>query len=91
MGPVGIASEITSTKAWRDFFYLMSAISLSLGIFNLMPIPALDGGRILLLIIEGIRRKPLKESVEQGLILAGFALIIIFAIVVTVGDVIKIF
>lgn len=91
MGPVGIASEITSTKAWSDFFYLMSAISLSLGIFNLMPIPALDGGRILLLIIEGIRRKPLKESVEQGLILAGFALIILLAVVVTVGDVIKIF
>lgn len=91
MGPVGIASEITSTKAWRDFFYLMSAISLSLGIFNLMPVPALDGGRILLLIIEGVRRKPLRESVEQGLILAGFALIILLAAVVTVGDVIKIF
>lgn len=91
MGPVGIASEITSTKAWEDFFYLMSAISLSLGIFNLLPIPALDGGRILLLIIEGIRRKPLKETVEQGLILAGFALIMLIAIVITVGDVIKIF
>lgn len=91
MGPVGIASEITSTKAWSDFFYLMSAISLSLGIFNLLPIPALDGGRILLLIIEGVRRKPLKESVEQGLILAGFALIMLLAVVVTVGDVIKIF
>ena len=43
MGPVGIASEITSTKAWSDFFYLMSAISLSLGIFNLLPIYPLDG------------------------------------------------
>ena len=43
------------------------------------------------MIIEGVRRKPLKESVEQGLILAGFALIILLAAVVTVGDVIKIF
>lgn len=91
MGPVGIASKITETNRWADFFYLMSAISLSLGIFNLFPIPALDGGRILLLLIEGIRRKPLKESVEQGLILAGFAAIILFAICVTISDVVKIF
>ena len=52
MGPVGIAEEITSTNSFYDFFYLMAAISLSLGIFNLLPIPALDGGRILILAIE---------------------------------------
>lgn len=91
MGPLGIAGEISSTKAWSDFFYLMSAISLSLGIFNLLPIPALDGGRIVILLIEAIRRKPMKEKVEQGLILAGFALIMILALVVTAGDVIKLF
>ena len=91
MGPVGIASEITETSTWSSFFYLMSAISLSLGIFNLFPIPALDGGRILILLIEGIRRKPMKEKVEQGLILAGFALIMLLAVFVTVKDVIKIF
>ena len=68
MGVVGIANEITKTSAWQEFFYMMCAISLSLGIFNLFPIPALDGGRILLLIIEGIRRKPLEEKLEQRII-----------------------
>ena len=91
MGPVGIAEEITSTSTAYDFFYLMSAISLSLGIFNLIPIPALDGGRILILIIEGIRRKPLPEKAEQTLILIGFAAILLLAIVITISDVINIF
>ena len=91
MGPVGIAEEITSTDDVYQFFYLMAAISLSLGIFNLLPIPALDGGRILILIIEGIRRKPLKESVEQAIILIGFAAILVLAIIITVSDVVKIF
>lgn len=91
MGPVGIAEEITSTSSVYDFFYLMAAISLSLGIFNLLPIPALDGGRILILAIEGIRRKPLKESTEQAIILIGFAAILVLAIIITISDVIKIF
>ncbi len=91
IGPVGIAEEITSTEDAYDFFYLMAAISLSLGIFNLIPIPALDGGRILLLIIEGIRKKPLKENVEQAIILISFAILLVIAILITVSDVIKIF
>ncbi len=91
MGVVGIASEITKTSAWDEFFYMMCAISLSLGVFNLLPIPALDGGRILLLIVEGIRRKPLNEKLEQTIILVGFAAIILFAIVVTVFDIGKLF
>ena len=91
MGVVGIANEITKTSAWVDFFYMMCAISLSLGIFNLLPIPALDGGRILLLIIEGVRRKPLDEKLEQRIILIGFAIIILFALVVTFMDVSKLF
>lgn len=91
MGVVGIANEITKTSAWQEFFYMMCAISLSLGVFNLLPIPALDGGRILLLIIEGIRRKPLEEKLEQRIILIGFAIIIIFALVVTFMDVSKLF
>lgn len=91
MGPVGIAEKISETSAWFEFFNLMSAISLSLGIFNLLPIPALDGGRILILIIEGIRRKPMKESVEQGLILAGFGAIILLALIITIMDMIKLF
>lgn len=91
MGPVGIAGEITATENWFSFFNLMAAISLSLGILNLFPIPALDGGRILILIIEGVRRKPMEEKLEQGIIITGFAAIMIFALVVTVFDVINLF
>jgi regulator of sigma E protease len=89
MGPVGIAKEIGKTEAFSQFIYLMSAISLSLGIFNLMPIPALDGGRILVLVVEGIRRKPLGEKKEIALQVVGFSLIILLAIVVTVQDIVS--
>lgn len=91
MGPVGIANQIASTQKVRDFFYLMSAISLSLGIFNLLPVPALDGGKILLLIIEKIRRKPFSEKTEITVTMIGFSLIILLALVVTVSDVIGLF
>ena len=89
MGPVGIASEITSTSTFVEFFYLMSAISFSLGIFNLLPIPALDGGKILILIIEKIRKKPIKQETEAKLSLAGFAFIILIAFFVMAGDITK--
>lgn len=91
MGPVGIADEIASTEGWSEFFYLMSAISLSLGIFNLFPIPALDGGKILLLVIEKIRKKPFSQNTEAVATLIGFTFIILLAIVVTVSDVIGLF
>ena len=91
MGPVGVADQIASTEGAIDFFYLMSAISLSLGIFNLLPVPALDGGKILLLIIEKIRKKPFEQETEAVATLVGFSLIIILALVVTVTDVIGIF
>ena len=91
MGVVGIADEITKTSAIIEFFGLMCAISLSLGIFNLLPIPALDGGRILLLVIEAIRKKPLPEKVEQTVIVVSFMIIIVFAIIITFFDVFKLF
>jgi regulator of sigma E protease len=89
MGPVGIAKEISSTEALGQFIYLASAISLSLGLFNLLPIPALDGGRVLILIIEGIRRKPLGEKREIIIQVVGFSFIILIAIIVTVSDIVK--
>lgn len=91
MGPVGIAGQISSTAGFAEFFYLMSAISLSLGIFNLLPIPGLDGGKILFLIIEKIRRKPFEEQTEINATLIGFSLIFLLALVVTVADVAKLF
>ena len=69
----------------------MSVISVSLGITNLLPIPALDGGKILLLIIEGIRRKPVSDKIQIQLQLIGFSIIIGLSIFVTYNDIIKIF
>ena len=64
MGPVGISEVVAKTNGFREFIYMLALISLSLRVTNLLPIPALDGGKILILIIEVIRRKPLSEKTE---------------------------
>lgn len=91
VGPVGISAMIVNTNGFIDFFYMMSVISISLGVTNLLPIPGLDGGKILILLVELIRRKPLNEEVEMKITLIGMALLLTFAIMVTVKDVINIF
>ena len=69
---------------------MMSMISVSLGITNLLPVPALDGGKILLLIIEAIRKKPLKENTEIQIQLIGFSILIALSIFVTYNDVVRV-
>lgn len=63
-GPVGISGMVVQTSGIYEFVYLLAVISLSLGVTNLLPIPALDGGKILLLIIEAIRKKKMDEELE---------------------------
>lgn len=89
MGPVGISSVVAKTTGIQDFLYIMTVISLSLGFTNLLPFPPLDGGKIVLLIIEGIRRKPLKEKFEVGIQMFGFAVIIMLSIYITYNDVLR--
>lgn len=91
MGPVGISKTVAQTSTLEDFVYLMALISLSLGITNLLPFPALDGGKIVLLIIEAIRRKPLKENTEITIQLIGFSLLILLSIYVSYNDILRIF
>lgn len=91
MGPVGISSVVSNTKGIKEFLSMLALISLSLGVTNLLPIPALDGGKILLLIIEAIRRKPLKQEVELTIQMLGFAFIIGLSIFITYQDVLRIF
>lgn len=67
VGPVGLTSVIVETSGLFDFFYYMAVISISLGVTNLLPIPGLDGGKILLFIIEIIRRKKVSENTELKL------------------------
>ena len=89
-GPVGISEAVAKTNGIREFIYLLALVSLSLGVTNLLPIPALDGGKILILIIEAIIRKPLDEKLETNLQLIGFSLIIGLAILVTYNDILRI-
>ena len=91
MGPVGISSTVASTTTFAEFIYLLAVISLSLGVTNLLPIPALDGGKIVLLLIEAIRRKPLSEKFEITIQLVGFSLLILLSIYVSYNDILRLF
>lgn len=90
-GPIGISDMVAKTNGFYNFLYLLSLISLSLGITNLLPIPALDGGRIVLLIIEAIRGKALKEEIELGIQSAGFIALILFSVYVSYNDFLRVF
>lgn len=92
-GPVGIVGEI-GNAARNGILSLMSLaalISLNLGVMNLLPIPALDGGRLLFIIIEFIRRKPLPADKEAMVHAFGFMLLIALMLVITYFDITKLF
>ena len=91
MGPVGISEVVSKTKGIVEFVYMLALISLSLGVTNLLPFPPLDGGKIVILIIEGIRRKPIKENVEIAIQMAGFCLLIGLSLYVAYNDILRIF
>lgn len=91
MGPVGISEVVANTNGFREFIEMMALISLSLGVTNLLPIPALDGGKLLILLIELVRRKPLKQQTEINIQLIGFAILIGIFLMVTYNDILRIF
>ena len=91
MGPVGISEVVSKTQGIKEFVYMLALISLSLGVTNLLPFPPLDGGKIVLLLIEAIIRKPLNEKVEITIQMIGFFLMIGLSIFVTYNDVLRIF
>ncbi|MFS8950618.1 RIP metalloprotease RseP [Streptococcus australis] len=92
-GPVAIykASSQAAELGLPAILSLMAMLSINIGIFNLIPIPALDGGKILINLIELVRRKPLKQEVETYLTLAGVAVMVILMIAVTWNDIMKLF
>jgi len=90
-GPVGISGIISKTETIIQYLYMMSIISISLGLTNLLPIPALDGGKNVILILEAIRKKPLKENTEITIQLIGFFIIIVLSVFVTYNDIHRIF
>lgn len=93
-GPIGVGSVITEavkTYTFSDFMNVMALLSINVGIFNLLPIPGLDGARLIFLIIELIRRKPVKPQVEGMIHFAGMALLLLFIIVISFNDISKLF
>ena len=91
MGPVGISQVVLKTEGLVEFVYMLALISLSLGVTNLLPFPPLDGGKVVILLIEAVRRKPIKENVEIAIQTAGFFLLIGLSIYVTYNDILRIF
>ncbi len=90
MGPVGIAEVVAKTNKVQDFVNILALISLSLGVTNLLPIPALDGGKFALLVIELIRGKKISEKAEINLQLLGFAFLIALSLYITYNDILRI-
>ncbi|HFI0403542.1 TPA: RIP metalloprotease RseP [Streptococcus suis] len=92
-GPVAIysVSNQAAVNGWFSVFNLMAMLSINIGIFNLIPIPALDGGKIVMNILEGIRRKPLKPETESYITLAGVAIMVVLMLVVTWNDIMRVF
>ncbi|VMU36972.1 metallo protease [Streptococcus pneumoniae] len=92
-GPVAIfkASSDAAKNGIENILYFLAMISINIGIFNLIPIPALDGGKIVLNILEAIRRKPLKQEIETYVTLAGVVIMVVLMIAVTWNDIMRLF
>jgi regulator of sigma E protease len=87
-GPLGIAqlSGDAAALGWVALFGLMAAISLNLGILNLLPIPVLDGGHIFIMALEGLARRDFSTKVKEGLLLGGFAVLMLLMVTVIYND-----
>ena len=91
-GPIGIArvtGEAITLPGWQPIIGEMALISLNLGIFNLLPIPILDGGMIFLLLIEGIIRRDLNQEFKERIYQVAFVVLVLFAVFVMFNDVSK--
>jgi len=91
-GPIGIAQETgfaARQKGWTPLMELISGISLNLGIFNLLPIPILDGGVILFLLLEGLMRRDISMTIKERVYQAAFVFLLLFAVMVIYNDLMK--
>jgi len=86
-GPVGIAKVVGQANTGSGFLYLLTFISLNLGIVNLLPIPPLDGGKLVFILIEGITRRKPNPKIEMYLQLVGMGLLVALMVFVTFNDI----
>jgi regulator of sigma E protease len=100
-GPVGVVTvigEVSSAgfaesimEGIRTSLFMAALISVNVGIFNLLPIPALDGGKLVFFAIEAVRRKPVKQDIENMVHFVGFAALMLFMVLITVLDIGRLF
>ena len=92
-GPVGVAETVgeAAKTNFVSFIYIGAILTMNLGVFNFIPFPALDGGRFVLLCVEGIRRKPLNKKIEGYINFAGLIILFGLMILVTCKDIFKLF
>jgi regulator of sigma E protease len=91
-GPIGIGGAVgraAAEKGWMPLLGITAAISLNLGIFNLLPIPILDGGVILLLLVEGLMRRDISLRIKERIYQAAFVFLVLFAVMVIYNDIVK--
>lgn len=89
LGPVGLYGAVSSASSsgFSTYFFLVALVSISIGAFNLLPLPILDGGRILIVTIEAIIRRPLSEKLITFITIASIGVILIILIIVSIGDI----
>jgi regulator of sigma E protease len=92
-GPVGVTVAMgqAASQSMFTLLYMVAMIAVNLGVVNLLPLPALDGGKLLFVVIEAIRRKPVKPKYEGWVHLVGFALLMLLFVVVTYNDIVRAF
>ena len=99
--PVGVVDAIGTTyeesksegtlMLWMNMLNMAVLLSANLGVMNLLPLPALDGGRLVFLIIEAIRKKPINREIEGRIHFAGLMALMVLMVVVMYNDILKIF
>ena len=92
-GPIGMTELVGSALAtgWESLLYLWVIISVNLGVMNLLPLPALDGGRLIFLLWEAITRKPVNKKIEAYINAAGLLILMALMLIITFKDIIKLF
>ena len=90
-GPVGIVTAIgqAASYGWQDLLELLALITINLGIFNLLPFPALDGGKVVFLIVEGVTGRAVPEKLQSVLTIAAFGLLFGLMIFATYNDIVR--
>ena len=100
-GPVGVVDAIGDTyeasksegtlMVWMNMLNMAVLLSANLGVMNLLPLPALDGGRLVFLLVEAVRKKPVNRQIEGAIHFAGLMLFMVLMVVVLYNDILKIF